>query len=83
MTTLNEIEHFRFSLGIFKNDQKQIDEYLSALNPLLRRTTEGKNDDVKGQTTDTSISNLLEIDLSKSRMIIKKQQLILAFHCSI
>ncbi|CAF5186286.1 unnamed protein product, partial [Rotaria sp. Silwood1] len=27
---------------IFKNNQAQVDEYLNALNPLLRRTTEGK-----------------------------------------
>ncbi|CAF4602349.1 unnamed protein product, partial [Rotaria magnacalcarata] len=27
---------------IFKNNQTQVDEYLTALNPLLRRTTEGK-----------------------------------------
>ncbi|UJR33248.1 hypothetical protein I4U23_020703 [Adineta vaga] len=27
--------------GIFKNNQAQVDEYLAALNPLLRRTTEG------------------------------------------
>ncbi|CAF1066408.1 unnamed protein product [Rotaria sp. Silwood1] len=27
--------------GIFKNNQAQVDEYLNALNPLLRRTTEG------------------------------------------
>ncbi|CAF2643856.1 unnamed protein product [Rotaria sp. Silwood2] len=27
--------------GIFKNNQTQVDEYLNALNPLLRRTTEG------------------------------------------
>jgi hypothetical protein len=33
---------FSFSSGIFKNNQAQIDEYLTALNPLLRRTTEGK-----------------------------------------
>ena len=32
-----------FSTGIFKNNQAQVDEYLAALNPLLRRTTEGKN----------------------------------------
>ena len=30
-------------LGVFKNNQSQIDEYLSALNPILRRTTEGKH----------------------------------------
>ena len=30
-----------FPLGIFKNNQAQVDEYLNALNPLLRRTTEG------------------------------------------
>lgn len=29
-------------LGIFKNDQTQVDKYLQMLNPLLRRTTEGK-----------------------------------------
>jgi hypothetical protein len=28
-------------LGIFKNNQAQVDEYLAVLNPLLRRTTEG------------------------------------------
>ena len=28
-------------LGIFKNDQAQVDKYLEMLNPLLRRTTEG------------------------------------------
>ncbi|CAF4407808.1 unnamed protein product, partial [Adineta steineri] len=27
---------------IFKNNSAQVDEYLNALNPLLRRTTEGK-----------------------------------------
>jgi hypothetical protein len=31
-----------FPSGIFKNNQAQVDEYLNALNPLLRRTTEGK-----------------------------------------
>jgi len=30
-----------FILGIFKNNQAQVDEYLNVLNPLLRRTTEG------------------------------------------
>lgn len=30
-----------FAVGIFKNNQAQVDEYLAALNPLLRRTTEG------------------------------------------
>ncbi|CAF4345953.1 unnamed protein product, partial [Adineta steineri] len=26
--------------GIFKNNQAQVDEYMAALNPLLRHTTE-------------------------------------------
>jgi len=30
-----------FILGIFKNNQAQVDEYIAALNPLLRQTTEG------------------------------------------
>ena len=30
-----------FAIGIFKNNQAQVDEYLAVLNPLLRRTTEG------------------------------------------
>jgi hypothetical protein len=34
--------HFHNYLGVFKNNQAQVDEYLTALNPLLRRTTEGK-----------------------------------------
>lgn len=29
-------------LGIFKGNQAQVDEYMAILNPLLRRTTEGK-----------------------------------------
>lgn len=32
---------FNFHLGVFKNNLAQVDEYLNALNPLLRRTTEG------------------------------------------
>jgi len=34
--------HLHNYLGVFKNNQAQVDEYLTALNPLLRRTTEGK-----------------------------------------
>ena len=30
-----------FLTGIFKNNQAQVDEYMTALHPLLRRTTEG------------------------------------------
>jgi hypothetical protein len=38
----NNIEIYYYYLGVFKNNQAQVDEYLTALNPLLRRTTEGK-----------------------------------------
>jgi len=41
-TCIDIIMNFFISLGIFKNKQSQVDEYLNALNPLLRRTTEGK-----------------------------------------
>jgi hypothetical protein len=41
-TCVDIIMNLFISLGIFKNKQSQVDEYLNALNPLLRRTTEGK-----------------------------------------
>jgi hypothetical protein len=36
-------EEVSFLSGIFKNNQAQVDEYMSVLNPLLRRTTEGNS----------------------------------------
>lgn len=68
--------------GIFKNNQTQVDEYLNALNPLLRRTTEGNENStyikeifftkltaiVSQQTNSTSNSS--ESKSLKARMII-------------
>ena len=43
MVNKSEYKNFIYDnyLGIFKNNQAQVDEYLTILNPLLRRTTEG------------------------------------------
>ncbi|CAF4607882.1 unnamed protein product [Rotaria socialis] len=54
--------------GIFKNNQVQVDEYLTALNPLLRRTTEALD------TTSLFTAINSETNSPKSRPITKEQQ---------
>jgi hypothetical protein len=77
-------------LGIFKNNQAQVDEYLTALNPLLRRTTEGKSNTkpssricsknsspstVRRRTSSSSTNS--ESESMKSRMIIFTNKVLL------
>jgi hypothetical protein len=60
--------------GIFKNNQAQVDEYLTALNPLLRRTTEGNFifenifKDLTPYTVPDRTSSLVSADLGSPKL---------------
>ncbi|CAF0730666.1 unnamed protein product [Adineta ricciae] len=56
--------------GIFKNNQAQVDEYLAALNPLLRRTTEVFSD-ANSITNDSESDSLF---LMKSQEDVSSSQ---------
>ena len=78
-------------LGIFKNDQAQVDKYLEMLNPLLRRTTEGNVETISRLgmfrtalivpcATSSYVTTNPVSDLSISRMIITSACSLLVSH---